>query len=84
MLKTIKKITEKQFKELSKELYDYAGLDIDCIDEHLERDFLSVCIGSDGKEYLWLLDDSLSIAIDVDGKIFDESYDSETLEGILW
>ena len=74
--------TEKEM-ELINKLYDYMGHDVENLDNDTEHDYLTCNSGINGKDYFWYLDESTSVAIDMDGNIIDES-NSETLEGILY
>ena len=79
-----KDIAELKERELINKLYDYMGHDIDSLDNDTEHDYLTCNSGHDGKDYFWYLDESKSVAIDMDGNIIDESNNDETLEGILY
>ena len=78
-----KDISEIKEKELLCKLYDYMGHDIESLNNDIEHDYLT-CNSGNGKDYFWYLDETKSVAIDMDGNIIDESNDDETLEGILY
>ena len=78
-----KDISKEKEMELINKLYDYMGHDVENLDNDTEHDYLTCNAGSNGKYYFWYLDESTSVAIDMDGNIIDESND-ETLEGILY
>ena len=83
MTKLNANVSEEKERELINKLYDYMGYDIDSLDNDTEHDYLTCNTGSNGKDYLWYMDETKSVAIDMDGNIIDES-DDETLEGILY
>ena len=79
-----KDISEIKEKELLCKLYDYMGHDIESLNNDVEHNYLTCNTGYDHKDYFWYLDESNSVAIDMDGNIIDESSEDETLSGILY
>ena len=76
-------VSEEKERELINKLYDYMGHDVENLDNDTEHDYLTCNAGSNGKDYYWYLDETKSVAIDMDGSVIDES-NNETLEGILY
>ena len=76
-------VSEGKERELINKLYGYMGHDMENLDNDTEHDYLTCNAGSNGKDYFWYMDETKSVAIDMDGNIIDES-DAETLEGILY
>ena len=79
-----KDISAEKEMELLNKLYDYMGHDIKSLGNDTEHDYLTCNWGYDGKDYFWYMDETKSVAIDMDGNIIDESNSDETLEGILY
>ena len=77
-------VSEEKERELINKLYDYMGHDIESLNNDTEHDYLTYNTGNNGKDYFWYMDETKSVAIDMDGNIIDESNDNETLEGILY
>lgn len=57
--------------------------ELNLVDDDIEGGFLTCNDGYNGRCYFWFLDD-VSVAIDMDGSITDESNKNETLNGILY
>lgn len=76
-------ISEIREKELLEKLYNYMGHNIESLNNDMKQDYLTCNNGHDGKDYFWYLDDTKSIAIDMEGNIIDDS-NGDRLEGVLY
>lgn len=52
--------------EAAKKLYEYMGHDFDSISNDMEHDYLTENPGRNGRSYLWYMDETECVAIDIE------------------
>jgi hypothetical protein len=83
-----RKKEERKMKELNYEnykkeidtLYDYMDLDVECVPEDIDNDYLTINEARDGQDYLYYLDDNKEVALNIETeKIVKETEELERL-----
>ena len=78
----MKELNYKNYKKEIDTLYDYMDLDVECIPEDIDNDYLTINEARDGQDYLYYLDDNKEVALNIEtGKIIT---DLEELERIFY
>ena len=66
-------ISSEKEMELLENLYDYINRDINALKQDISCNRLTFTLDSDYKEYLWYLDEKKDVAIDMNGKIIENT-----------
>ncbi|HPZ24182.1 MAG TPA: hypothetical protein PLC25_05025 [Bacilli bacterium] len=78
----MKELNYENYKKEIDTLYDYLDLDVESVQTDIDNDYLTINKGKDGQDYLYYLDESKDVALNIaTGKIIT---DLEELERIFY